>query len=215
MAELPKEELFTGKGKGMSDVYCYVMKGSTLLLADERNKKHLLDLLLCAHRACSCPVYAFCVTDDAAYFITEAEDMYTLQMLQERVTERFWKIYEGFPDTEGTRWLRAQRIEAIRSMSEFARRCRAVHRLPLSLGYVRRIGDYWWSSYQNYQQGYHWGMVDCSVFLRIHRRPFTGCGCITGREGSGKSFRRKRIRLMILYMITKCRRRHDVRNGIS
>ena len=87
MAELPKEELFTGKGKGMSDVYCYVMKGSTLLLADERNKKHLLDLLLCAHRACSCPVYAFCVTDDAAYFITEAEDMYTLQMLQERVTE--------------------------------------------------------------------------------------------------------------------------------
>ena len=103
MAELPKEELFTGKGKGMSDVYCYVMKGSTLLLADERNKKHLLDLLLCAHRACSCPVYAFCVTDDAAYFITEAEDMYTLQMLQERVTERFWKIYEGFPDTEGTR----------------------------------------------------------------------------------------------------------------
>ena len=101
MAELPKEELFTGKGKGMSDVYCYVMKGSTLLLADERNKKHLLDLLLCAHRACSCPVYAFCVTDDAAYFITEAEDMYTLQMLQERVTERFWEIYEGFPDTEG------------------------------------------------------------------------------------------------------------------
>lgn len=81
MAELPKEELFTGKGKSMSDVYCYVMKGSTLLLADERNKKHLLDLLLCAHRACSCPVYAFCVTDDAAYFITEAEDMYTLQML--------------------------------------------------------------------------------------------------------------------------------------
>ena len=73
MAELPKEELFTGKGKSMSDVYCYVMKGSTLLLADERNKKHLLDLLLCAHRACSCPVYAFCVTDDAAYFITEAE----------------------------------------------------------------------------------------------------------------------------------------------
>lgn len=52
-------------------------------------------------------------------------------------------------------------------MSEFARRCRAVHRLPLSLGYVRRIGDYWWSSYQNYQQGYHWGMVDCSVLLQF------------------------------------------------
>ena len=91
MAELPKEELFTGKGKGMSDVYCYVMKGSTLLLADERNKKHLLDLLLCAHRACSCPVYAFCVTDDAAYFITEAEDclLYTsswMSVLRQRVT---------------------------------------------------------------------------------------------------------------------------------
>ena len=74
---------------------------------------------------------------------------------------------KAFRTRRGRGWLRAQRIEAIRSMSEFARRCRAVHRLPLSLGYVRRIGDYWWSSYQNYQQGYHWGMVDCSVLLQF------------------------------------------------
>ena len=167
MAEPPKEKLFTGKGKGMTDIYCYGMKGSTLLLADERNKKHLLDLLLCAHRACSCPVYAFCITDDAAYVITEADDTYTLQMLQEQAIRRFWEMYEGFPDPEGMRYLHMQRIEPIQSMPEFARRCRAIHRLPLSLGYVRRIGDYWWSSYQNYQQGYRWGMVDCSVLLQF------------------------------------------------
>ena len=149
----------------MSDIYCYGMKGSTLLLADERNKKHLLDLLLSAHRACGCPVYAFCITDDAAYFITEAEDMYTLQRLQEHVIERFWKIYEGFPDAEGTRWLHVQRIEAVRSMPEFARRCRAVHRLPLSLGYVRRMGDYWWSSYQTYRGGYRWKGLDTTVLF--------------------------------------------------
>ena len=164
---IAKGELFTGKGKGMSDIYCYVMKGSALLLADERNKKHLLDLLLAAHRACSCPVYAFCITDDAAYFIAGAEDACTLRMLQQHVVERFWTLYEGFPDPDGSRSLQIEHTEPIRSMPEFARRCRAVHRLPLSLGYVRRIGDYWWSSYQNYQQGYLWNTVDCSVLLQF------------------------------------------------
>lgn len=165
MGRIAQGELFTGKGKGMSDIYCYVIKGSKLLLADERNKKHLLDLLLAAHRICSCPVYAFCITDDAAYFITGADDAYALQALQEQVMERFWTLYEGFPNPE--RCLYVQHIELIRSMPEFARRCRAIHRLPLSLGYVRRMGDYWWSSYQNYQQGYHWSMVDCHVLLQF------------------------------------------------
>lgn len=57
--------------KSMSYICCYELKGTKCLLADERNKKHLLDELLQMHGEKNWPVYVFCVTDENAYVITD------------------------------------------------------------------------------------------------------------------------------------------------
>lgn len=147
----------------MSQIYYYALEGSRYLLADERNKKHLIDGLLSAHESKDWPVYAFCVTDESAYVIARTGRAGGIERVIGRAARQFLQGYEGFSG-EG-RCLRVNAVEAVDSETELARRCRAVHRLPLTLGYVSRIGDYWWSSYRNYVNGQGWRMVNCRPLL--------------------------------------------------
>lgn len=149
----------------MSQIYYYVMEGSPLLLADERNKKHLLDLILDMHSRNGWGVYAFCVTDENLYLIANAEEAPLVREAQ-KVAAYFLKSCGEFPEIQAKRYLRVPPAEGV-SRLELARRCRAIHRVPLLLGYVRQLGDYWWSSYNTYLCGYVWNAVDCSELLRV------------------------------------------------
>lgn len=143
-------------------IYYQVMEGTRYLLADERNKKKLLDLLFETRRIRGWRTCAFCVTDESAHFITEAQDRLQLDRETEIAAWRFLQESEALPvgGREAPGWA-GLRSEEILSLSELPGRCRAIHQIPLERGYVERPGDYWWSSYNTYAGGYRWETVDC------------------------------------------------------
>lgn len=149
-------------------VYYHVLEGSRYIIADERNKKRLLDIVFDVQRQEDWAIYAFCVTDDSAFFVTEADSSASIGRGAGRVSEQFLdKCREMLPRLTGvTPSVRPGILEELDTLREVAARCRLVHRLPLDAGYVVRMTDYWWSSYITYMGQYDWGMVDCQVLTQ-------------------------------------------------
>lgn len=145
-------------------IWHHIIQGSHYLFADERNKKRLLDLVLEVQKKKGWKIYAFCLTDHKAYFIIEAEQ-------EEEITCGIRQIKEKFlAKCRKNMWAQpVARLEFVsnelRTFQEVADCFRRIHRIPLEMGYVDRIGDYWWSSYITYMGNYEWSLVDCERIL--------------------------------------------------
>lgn len=150
----------------MSYICCYELMGSKCLLADERNKKHLLDEILWMHREKNWPVYVFCVTDESAYVITDTGGAVPEQEMQ-RTIDRFYGRYEGYVRPEKDKFLSLRRVWQMAGKEELLDTCCVLHCLPVQKRYAHRPGDYWWSSYRTYFGGYAWPMLDCSMILEL------------------------------------------------
>ena len=72
-------------------VYYHVMKGSRYILADERNKKKLLDTVFHIYQENRWRMYAFCVTDDSAHFMAEAETYQAVRRETGRACDEFFQ----------------------------------------------------------------------------------------------------------------------------
>lgn len=154
------------EGKRMTYISCYRLKGDKCLLADERNKKHLLDEILKMHGEKNWPVYVFCVTDEDAYVIMESGGDTTLQEEVEHTIVRFLGCYEGYLQADTGNRFYLSDVWQIDRNTELLEACKRLHCLPVCLGYVGRPGDYWWSSYRAYLGGFAWQMLECGVVLR-------------------------------------------------
>lgn len=161
-----KGVIYMSHQKQARKVYYHVLEGSHFIIADERNKKKLLDIVLAIQRRENWAIYAFCITDDSAYFVTEADCPGSISRGAGSAAECFLQACrETVPYLPGiSPVIRPGVMEELGSLEEIARRCRRIHRIPLDKGYVVRIHDYWWSSYITYIGQYDWGMVDCRVF---------------------------------------------------
>lgn len=171
--------------KKIRKVFYHVLEGSPYLLADERDKRRLLDILFDIEREEGWLIYAFCITDDSAYFIIEADGSGTVRRGMQRLACRFqqpvragqrpkgrpakeypqggFSLKDRPPEDRPEVCLSIRTLRELSSLSEIASCCRQIHRLPLEEGYVSRIGDYWWSSYITYTGEYNWALVDCQV----------------------------------------------------
>lgn len=160
--------------RGVRKVYYYILEGSRCIFADERNKSKLLDIVLKVQPEEGWLVYAFCLTDDNAYFVIEADGRQAIRSGIQKAGQRFIREWNSYSPN---RWcekpvLRGGDIETLESLQEIVFRCRQIHRLPLQKQYVRRLEDYWWSSYITYAGIYEWQMIDCRVlFLYFSAKP--------------------------------------------
>lgn len=148
---------------------CYhVMKGKRCIFADERNKKKLLDIVLDIQTAEGWRIYAFCITDDCAYFIVEAASKSSVLEGMDRAAESYHRFCEDTVWNRGSfsaGKLLWSTLKELQSLQDIAALSRKIHRIPLEEGYVRRIGDYWWSSYITYMGDYDWELVDCRMLF--------------------------------------------------
>lgn len=146
-------------------VYYHVLEGSRLIIADERNKKRLLDIISDIQRQEEWSIYAFCVTDDSVFFVTEADCSASIGRGAARIAEQFLKrCSDLLPHLSGVvPEVHPGTARELGGPGEVAGWCRQIHRLPLDKGYVVRLADYWWSSYITYMGQYDWKMVDCRV----------------------------------------------------
>lgn len=154
--------------KPTEKIYYHVMEGSRFIFADERNKKKFLDVVFEVQRKEGWHIYAFCVTDDSAYFVVEAAGRAAVLAGMRRAAEAFSHMYRQRPQEFGTvlsLQFSAGVTTELKSLPDLAACCRQIHRIPLEEGFVKRLSDYWWSSYITYIGNYDWQMVDCRVLL--------------------------------------------------
>ena len=148
--------------------YYHILEGSPFLFADERCKKRLLDIVFELYRLRDWRLYAFCVTDSTAYFLSVTAGRSRIGEDLQKVTDEFLRWSAGAEDI----WLGAskeilvRRMKEPKSMEDIVRLCRQIHRIPLELGYVEQVQDYWWSSYPTYTGSFLWDVVDCHEVLR-------------------------------------------------
>lgn len=155
-------------GQRMLKRVCYyVMEGTRYIFADERNKKKLLDFVREVRDAEEWSIYAFCVTDDRAYFIIEAPQENSVLAGMRGVMESYLHMFRAAPwNPRGFAAHLTGRVETrLGSLQEIAAYSRWIHRLPVEMGYARALRDYWWSSYITYLGIYDWRMVDERVVL--------------------------------------------------
>lgn len=152
----------------MAHIYYFTMEGSPWLLADERHKKHFLDGILAVHEEQNWPVYAFCVMDQTAYLISEAENRKQLRALMTGFARAFLKQYAGalYPGAGKRLHLGLGQVERLTAGTGLVEACRRIHLIPIREGYARWPEDYWWSSYRMYLGGYCWHGVECGTIQK-------------------------------------------------
>jgi hypothetical protein len=146
-------------------VYYHVLRGSRFIIADECNKKKLLDVIRAIQQQEGWSIYAFCLMDDSAYLVTEADDGSSICRGSVNISERFLQMCgETLQCLSGSMPVICPgEPEELTTLSEIAARCRQIHWIPQNKGYVMKLRDYWWSSYITYTGQYDWELVDCSI----------------------------------------------------
>ncbi|MCD7735895.1 MAG: hypothetical protein LUI07_02845 [Lachnospiraceae bacterium] len=150
-------------------VYYYRMQGSHCLFADERIKKHLIDLISEIRERDGWLLFAFCIMDDDAYFIIEAGKIAAV-VRSILISVRRLLCQTAASDRRRSAGAALKsRIELtgqtqkLDTLPEIVECCRSIHRIPLNRGYVCRLEDYWWSSYPSYTGLHVWESVDQRV----------------------------------------------------
>lgn len=166
-------------------VFYAFLKLEAGILADEKDKKKFLDFALAFQRDKKISVLAFVVLDDEIHFLVQSSGEIGTEDTAREMPED-WKKYlqkEHFQALDAAQMeYNCRKIESEKDILDI---CRYIHRLPLERGYVKRMRDYWWSSFQTYRGIYRWTAVDILpllkhfsdntekgriLFLRYHRR---------------------------------------------
>ncbi len=150
------------------NVYYHILEGNCYAFADERTKKKLLDLICAAQREAGWTVYAFCVADDGAHFVTESESLIQINTDFAHIADLFrQECRRTLPDWWGEAVdIRIGEGKQLCTEREIVECCRRIHLLPLERSYVEHPGDYWWSSYVTYTDCYRWELVSCTRVLQ-------------------------------------------------
>lgn len=147
-------------------IFYAFLKWKARILADEKDKKKFLDFALSSWQDGRIPVLAFVILDDEMHFLVQDDRKEktgkTAGELWKECANYVKKEYSKAPDSIQEE----SRFQEIMSKTEMLDICRHIHRLPLNQGYVKRIKDYWWSSFQTYRGGYRWPGMDTFSILR-------------------------------------------------
>ena len=156
---------------GQQPFYYYVLKGYTNILADERDKKKLLDIVLGILQEYGFELYAFCITNEEVCLMLGAADQAEIDKGVRQLIAEFcsWRVkgLKNTSDEQSAEELTVEQIKKLRTEQEVRLQCREIHCIPLSRNYVAQIKDYWWSSYQAYLGYYDWKQVNCSEILQM------------------------------------------------
>lgn len=144
-------------------VYYYCLKFNSKRLADERDKKKFLDLVLRRQRENRVQLFAFAVLDDEVHFAAGLPE-------QLCGSGSLYRWCEGCCPAERKRIKEADpgkaEIAPVETMEELLRICLDIHLLPVRHGYVKLASDYWWSSLKTYRGTYLWENVNEEPLLR-------------------------------------------------
>lgn len=152
----------------VNGVYFHVLRGNQYAFADERTKKYLLSILEEEQKHAHWHIYAFCMTNQEAYFIVATENMAVWEQDLQQATEQFLdtcrcRLPKWWSDEIKVKVGQARKLQTGKQVREY---CYRLHQIPLECGYTERLSDYWWSSYLTYAGIYDWPIVECKWILQ-------------------------------------------------
>lgn len=173
---------------GNTHVWYACLSVTSRVFADERNKKEFLTYVFQAKKRENFRVFAFSLLDDGMHLLlnTEQESMEAVKNTVFAIFQRYELVYREHcgRSCAGKIGVSLECL-AVRRTEELLDVCRCIHRWPVEEGYVKKIDDYWWSSYITYRDIYVWEFVDTrpilwalsddaerssQMFLRLHRQ---------------------------------------------
>lgn len=159
---MPRIDLFID-----THVFYAFLKFKSKILADERDKRKMLDCILMSQGERPFCVLAFVLLDDEAHFLLGIPENNPglAKCSVHAMLERCRGVC--FPLSGMTDCFIEESYISLTRTEEVLNTCRQIHLLPADQGYVRSIRDYWWSSYQTYRGVYSWKCVD--IFPLLHQ----------------------------------------------
>lgn len=145
-----------------------VLKGKEKknVLADECDKKKLLDIVQQIKFSCPFEVYGYCILDNEARFL--------FHMPQESEEEILCGIADDFTAyyklNREVRWDVVRKISAdktFKTEEKLRDSWLELHNLPVKKSYVRKAADYWWSSFRDYAGKSQSGIVNQEQMLNF------------------------------------------------
>lgn len=161
------------------------LKVTSKVFADERDKKYFLGVVLQSKEENGFRVFAFSLLDDEAYFLLGMEEGKAGEAGQ--ILRGLLHRYEEYRPKGRIRTVQDGEINCmpVCRAEEMLDICRYIHQRPVEKGYVKKIADYWWSSFLTYRGIYSWEFVDTrpvlwylsdseeksiQIFLKLHRK---------------------------------------------
>lgn len=164
------------------------LKVTSKVFADERDKKYFLGVVLQSREENGFRVFAFSLLDDEAYFLlgmTEGRAEAIGQILRElfHQYEDYYRKSHGKTVPADIEW--EEKCRSVYQAEEILDICRYIHQMPVEKGYVKKLADYWWSSFLTYRGIYFWEFVDTrpvlwylsdsqmksvQLFMKLHRK---------------------------------------------
>lgn len=147
--------------------YAY-LQATSKIFADERDKKIFLEYVLQSKKEKGFRVFAFSLLDDEVHILMDTEEQQA-----ETATGILKDLFSGYRDyylanhgktAQGGIEGKVKCLPVCQT-KELLELCKCIHQKPLKKGYVKKLDDYWWSSFLTYRGVYSWEFVDTRPVL--------------------------------------------------
>lgn len=137
------------------------------IFADEIDKQKFLDLIRLNRNEMDFEIHAYCIMDNEVHLLVGADNAKLLSKILKKIMNGFVSYYSGiYPQqkdciSESHHKLKKEDCEYILKL------CSRIHSIPLENSVAKRLGDYWWSSYNDYMGKYFSGIVETETLMNF------------------------------------------------
>ena len=156
----------------MRNTYYLQLNFNRKVFADEWAKRQMLDAFTAEKSGTDICVYAFCILDDTFRLALAADhsEFTAVKQFIRRSLARFGRTAELLPgDEECLRPEYTQHLQACRitRAAELLSVIRYIHLIPSTEFCCMTAFDYWWTSFSEYRQRYHWPLLSIDPVLSM------------------------------------------------
>lgn len=135
------------------------------VFADEIHKKKFLDIICQVQKKLDFGVYAYCILDNEIHLLLGTESIRTLSAVLKQLIGEFSAYPEGVYQGQENKIKEMHQNLKIKDFASAMEYCRRIHLIPVQHQVVRRPGDYWWSSYNEYIGKSNYGIVNTDILM--------------------------------------------------
>lgn len=141
----------------------FIIEGRRKLFNDASTSQLLLNILIYNKFICRYNIYAFVIMPEHCHLIIQPVGDMTLSEIMRRIKGNFSRFYNQLHDNSGKVLQKGYYDRGIRGQAQLNEAMVYIHNNPVKDGVVANIDDYYFSSYQYYENG----NMDFQLLFRV------------------------------------------------